>query len=173
MSRERSSLLWLWILLGVLGGGAVLACGGAGACVYFVGRGVKGAVSELEQANQREIKRRADEQQEDEAGKRNPLNVTLDQYLDDYSANEVAADQKYRGKWIKVDGEVARIAKGAVFEQMYLEIKPTSKAFLKRISCYFPEGASGELAKMSVGQKVTLIGKCKGKGGLWDCELRP
>lgn len=87
-----------------------------------------------------------------------------------YAANEVAADQRYKGKKVRVTGTV---------QQIYSDIGKGGTLTLGQaplfidVSCSFDEAAP--LARLSKGDAVTVVGRCRGKGlsrvSLESCRL--
>ncbi len=51
------------------------------------------------------------------------VEVTARQLFDDYRANEVRADEKYRGRLLHVIGRVAKVAKDLMNEQPYVDLR--------------------------------------------------
>jgi uncharacterized protein YecT (DUF1311 family) len=100
-----------------------------------------------------------------------PRKVSLDNLYNDYQANEVAADNKYRGHLLAVSGLVNRIAKD-LLDRTYLALNLEGTVFdvaAVLAPLYIPTAAT--LAK---GQAVTLI--CVGDGkvitpNLKDCAI--
>jgi 6-phosphogluconate dehydrogenase (decarboxylating) len=91
--------------------------------------------------------------------------------VDAYEANEVSADDQFKGKTVYVSGKVGDIAKD-VLDNIYIILK-TGDMEINNVQCYFDDAATA--AKLSKGQKITLKGECKGKVILnvvvEDCEL--
>ncbi|CAN7472609.1 OB-fold protein [Paraburkholderia hospita] len=100
-----------------------------------------------------------------------PKKVSLDTLYNDYQANEVAADNKYRGHLLMVSGPINRIAKD-LLDRTYLALNLERSVFdvaAVLASPYIPTAAT--LAK---GQTVTLV--CVGDGkaitpNLKDCAI--
>lgn len=90
----------------------------------------------------------------------------------DYDANEVAADEKYKGKTLAVTGIIGGIGND-VFNDPYISLNID---ILQDVNCYFDEDNKSVISKLRKGQKVTIIGVCKGKSlnimvRLSDCKL--
>jgi hypothetical protein len=85
------------------------------------------------------------------------VEVGADELFADYEANEVAADQKYKGKRLKVAGTVEGINKNA-FDSIYVEIA-TSNEFSSIHANGIPEQTAASLQK---GQQLTVV--CEGAG---------
>lgn len=88
------------------------------------------------------------------------VEVTSQQLCADYDANEISADEKYKGKTLKITGTVDNIAKDLT-DTMYVTL--TSGQPLTRTQCYFDDSAKDQLGKLTKGQALTVEGKCNGK----------
>ncbi len=87
--------------------------------------------------------------------------VTADKLIADYDANEIGADEKYKGKYVKVTGVVGSIGKD-MFDNAYITIGESDKTFF-RAQAYFKDNAEiSKAGKLSEGDKVTLIGRVTG-----------
>ena len=91
------------------------------------------------------------------------VRVTAEQLVSDYEANEVAADEKYKGRKLFVPGIVERIAKD-FFGTPYVVLEAGGKYSLTGVQCMFDDGHTGPLANLQKGQRVDVTGKCIGKG---------
>jgi len=80
--------------------------------------------------------------------------------FDDYNDNEIAADAKYKGEWIKVSGTIGRIEQGIVREP-YIALETGLGE--EGVEVVFDKANVGQLVKLTRGQRVTVIGKCTGK----------
>jgi hypothetical protein len=78
----------------------------------------------------------------------------------DYKANEIAADQKYKGRVLQVTGTVDSIAKD-ITSTMYVTLK--GDQFIGSIQCFFDDAHANQLAGLQKGMKVSVKGKCGGK----------
>jgi hypothetical protein len=79
---------------------------------------------------------------------------------EDYEANELKADEKYKGKVAEVTGEVEDISK--VFEKTSITLK--GKGLLYSINCGFESENEKEVININKGQKITIIGYIDGYG---------
>lgn len=75
-----------------------------------------------------------------------------------YADNEVAADSKFKGKVIEIQGKVSSVGKD-VLDRPYVVLK---EGFLG-LQCLFGKHDSKALAGLKKGQAVTLKCKCEGK----------
>lgn len=148
----------LKVILGVVGGVVLLGCLGVGGCIALIGLGAK---------------KQAAEDRQVAAGP--ALAITADALHSEYDANEVAADEKYKGKVLEVTGTVKEIGKD-ILDDQYVALQLPRNQFMTSVHCSFPAGASKELAQLRKGQRVTIRGKCKGFGigtvQLGECSLR-
>jgi RecG-like helicase len=76
-----------------------------------------------------------------------------------YEANEVAADNQYKGKILAVTGTVEDIAKDFL-DKPYVTLNVGT--FFQSVHCYFSGKENNILAQLKKNQRVTIIGKCDG-----------
>ena len=99
--------------------------------------------------------------------------VTSSQLFNDYQANEVAADNRYKGKQLLVTGTVASVDKGP-FGGLVLRLA-TPNQFMSAM-CRMERSEQSELAQLQKGERVRVL--CKGRGmvlgspSLDDCTFR-
>lgn len=90
----------------------------------------------------------------------------------DYERNEVAGDEKYKGKILRVSGSVDDISKD-ITDTMYITLD-AGQAF-GSVQCFFADDHTEELSGISKGQYVTIQGRCDGKLGnifLRGCSIK-
>ena len=75
-----------------------------------------------------------------------------------YEDNEVAADNDYKGKWIKISGTVESIGKD-ILDEPYVTLK-TGQYEIRNVQIYFDD--SSQLGNLRKGQNITAIGRVKG-----------
>ncbi len=93
--------------------------------------------------------------------------------LADYKANEVAADEKYKNKWLRLEGPVDKIAKD-ITDTIYVTFKSGERFEILSVQCFFDDKQKAKAAQISQGQTVAVIGKCNGKFGnvlIKSCEF--
>ena len=88
------------------------------------------------------------------------VTVSALQLFKDYDANEVAADEKYKGKMLLVDGVVTGIDKDFL-DNIVIQLKSTNQ-FMPTRATMEPSEKS-QAAKLSKGNKVKVLCKCQGK----------
>jgi hypothetical protein len=88
--------------------------------------------------------------------------TTADGMMDEYRANEVAADTRFLDKWVRVSGTVERVASG--ISEPYVVFKPGKKFSIDHVRCYFPDAQA--VVNLRPGQSVTIVGKCRGRSSL-------
>ena len=101
------------------------------------------------------------------------IKVSAIQLFEDYSANEVAADEKYKGKTLEISGMVNDIGID-ITKTMYVTFNLGRQLEIMTVQCYFDDNHKGDLAKLSKGQSVMIRGSCAGKLFhimVKDCEL--
>jgi heat shock protein HslJ len=90
-----------------------------------------------------------------------------------YEANEVTADEVFKGKTLEVTGKVDRIAKD-ILDKMYVTLKVKDYS-ITSVQCLFPDSEKEALTQLSPNKMVTIKGKCNGKFGnvlLKDCVVQ-
>lgn len=92
------------------------------------------------------------------------VEVTAKQLYADYEANEVNADDKYKGKVLHVSGTISTIGKD-VLDTPYVEFAGDSGL---GVQCMFDD--AGALGSLKKGQQLAV--RCKGDGKLGNVILR-
>jgi hypothetical protein len=92
-----------------------------------------------------------------------------------YEANEVAADEKFKGKLIEVTGVIDSIAKD-ILGDPYLTLGSGKDFEIAHVQAMFPASAAKQLAGLRKGQTITVQCDCAGKvmnviGK--DCGVKP
>ena len=101
------------------------------------------------------------------ASSEEPVVVEVTELVEAYFRNELAADQKYRGKSVKITSVpevIGRDADGRPYVGMYriqrinpLEMHPPA------LRCYLSPSGEAQVANLKPGQPVAFQGVCKGK----------
>lgn len=86
--------------------------------------------------------------------------LSANQLYRDYKDNEVAADQKYKGRIVVVSGTIQSIGKD-ILDQAYIVIG--GEGFLDGVQCMFTKGEESSVARLSNGQRVAVKGEVSGK----------
>jgi hypothetical protein len=87
--------------------------------------------------------------------------------VDEYAANEVAADRAYKGKLVSVTGVVEDIGKD-ILGTMYVTVSAgdgKSRDLFNCVQCMFGNEWGEHLAKLARGRRLTVCGTCDGKLG--------
>ena len=87
------------------------------------------------------------------------ITISAIRLYEDYKANEVAADEKYKGKILQVTGVVGNIGKDIV-GIMYISLKTND--LIGSVQCMFAGEHKERISQISKGTKVTIKGKCSG-----------
>lgn len=85
--------------------------------------------------------------------------VPINRLISDYDANEMRADELYKGDLLRVSGIVSDIRSSDIAGNPYVLIK-SPEIFAPVIKCVFKD--SNRLLKYSEGDKITVIGICTG-----------
>jgi amino acid permease len=89
------------------------------------------------------------------------IKVTATTLSNDYSANEVSADQKYKTNLVEISGIVYSIGKD-ILDTPYVSLKGDQYGVMN-IQCMFSKNNETELAQVTKGQNITLLGTVSGK----------
>jgi hypothetical protein len=89
------------------------------------------------------------------------LHVSAMALVDDYKNNEVAADEKYKGKTLKVNGFIGDIKKD-ITDTMYVILQSGGEYELRNVQCFFADSEKEKLTQLSKGQVITVEGRCDG-----------
>ncbi|MFA5750782.1 MAG: hypothetical protein WC898_00625 [Candidatus Paceibacterota bacterium] len=89
------------------------------------------------------------------------IKVSATTLSNDYSANEVSADQKYKTNLVEISGIVYSIGKD-ILDTPYVSLKGDQYGVMN-IQCMFSKNNETELAQVTKGQNITLSGTVSGK----------
>ena len=89
------------------------------------------------------------------------LRIEARQIVADYTANEVLADQKYKGKLIEVTGAIDSISKD-LFDRPFVTVGSGEELELT-VQCSLRNDQEGNAAKLFKGETVRVRGHCGGK----------
>ena len=85
------------------------------------------------------------------------LKVSAVKLYNDYNANEIAADEKYKGKIIEVTGIIRDIGND-IMDNAYITL--VGDQYFGDIQCYFSE--KSVVVSLSKGKRITVMGSCSG-----------
>ena len=85
------------------------------------------------------------------------LSVNSKTLYKDYSGNEIAADDKYKGKIIQVNGTIRDIGND-IMDDAYVTL--IGDEFFGDIQCYFNDKSN--VIDLKKGQRITVVGYCDG-----------
>ncbi len=85
------------------------------------------------------------------------VSVNSKKLFSDYSNNEIAADDRYKGKIIQVSGTIRDIGND-LMDEAYITL--IGDEFFGDIQCFFPDKSN--LVNVKKGQKVSVVGYCDG-----------
>jgi hypothetical protein len=106
-----------------------------------------------------------------------PVAVKADDLIKTYKANEIAADEKYRGKLLEVSGRLTDIAETLGSLQADLGVSSSKDTEFVTVKCVFAEAERPKLSKLQKGTNVTFLGTGDGMTaglyvGLTDCTVK-
>lgn len=112
------------------------------------------------------------EPQGEQKNEEETIKVTAEQLYSEYKENEVAADQKYKGKMLEVSGTINNIGKDIV-DNMYITLD--TGELIASVQCYFKKSEEETVAGLKKGQEVTVVGKGDGfllNAQVKDCKIK-
>ena len=89
------------------------------------------------------------------------VSVPVQQLLLEYKANEVAADQKYKGKRVRTTGIVDEIKKDFL-DSIYVTIGTGAEFEIPSVQCYFDKSLANKAAALTKGQTISVDCDCDG-----------
>lgn len=100
------------------------------------------------------------------------IDITAANLYKAYDENELAADDKYKGKILRVSGKVGNIDQG-MFDSLYVTLD-TGDYNIFSVQCFFEDSERQKLTALKKGGKATIVGRCEGWSGnitLKDCTI--
>lgn len=79
----------------------------------------------------------------------------------EYEKNEVAADNKYKGKTVRITGRINDIAKG-ILDEIYITFDMPGQWDIRTVQCFFSDAHNEEISKLNKGQTITIQGTVDG-----------
>lgn len=134
--------------------------GGLKFVLVIVLLGVIGATTDfstLPRAERVDVSRPAEEQAQGEEA----IKISAVQLSEEYNANKVAADAKYKGKTLEISGVIDNIGKDIV-DTPYVTLKGRELS-LFGVQCMFGKTDEPKLATLSKGRNITLRGEMSGE----------
>lgn len=95
--------------------------------------------------------------------------ITAKQLIAEYVANEVSADNNFKGKTFYVSGTITDVKKD-IMGKIYVTLHGDD--LIRKVQCFFEDAETA--AKLSKGMEVTFMGNCKGlmmNVLMKDCKL--
>jgi len=100
------------------------------------------------------------------------ISVTAAQLIQAYDANELSADQKYKGKVAKITGKVSSIQK--MMGSSFITLGSGKDFEVISVQAFFDESQEGKLASLQKGQQLTVQCTIDGKSmniGVRECTF--
>lgn len=135
----------------------LIGCGGCAAMSLFMmlAMGTCTAVGVREVAKEQKAGEQKIETQEAD------VKINAWQLLSEYKSNEVAADQKYKGKILEVSGIVGDIKKD-ILDDLYVTLGSGGRFEMQQVRCSFQKKYTERLASLRKHSRLTVRGRCKG-----------
>lgn len=90
------------------------------------------------------------------------IKISSTQLYKEYAANEIKADELYKGKFLEVNGSVTSIAKG-LMNDMYITLEWDQ--FIGSVQCMLKSSEKDKAIQLAEGKNVTVKGTNWGKLG--------
>ena len=81
--------------------------------------------------------------------------------LADYKGNEVAADNRWKGKTVRIQGLVGEIKKD-LMDSIYVTIGTGADFEMQTVQCFAADGQSDGFAQLKKGARITMKGRVDG-----------
>jgi hypothetical protein len=91
------------------------------------------------------------------------VTVKAGDLLKEYNGNALAADSKYKGKLIQVQGKFAKASKAPLLGYAVTLVPDDGDLDLAGVQCFIVEAAEAEVAKIQPGTMITMVGTCDGQ----------
>ena len=88
------------------------------------------------------------------------IEMSWETLIDEYEANQIAADEKYKGKNIKLTGSISDFERDFMSDDPWIIFE---KSFMKRVVMVFDKSDEEQISTLSKGDSVTIVGKCDGE----------
>jgi hypothetical protein len=90
-----------------------------------------------------------------------PIAVTAVQICADYGTNQIAADEKWKGKRVAVTGTISNIGKDFM-DDSFVALSDGQEFSLGGLQANFGKGSNDVIGQLRKGQKVTIEGTVEG-----------
>lgn len=101
------------------------------------------------------------------------LKVAADTLYQEYEANQIKADEKYKGRTLSISGTVQAIGND-ILDEPYIMLRSTND--ITGVQCMFFTSDKSLLAPLHKGDNVTVVGRCNGyllNVLIQECSLVP
>lgn len=102
------------------------------------------------------------------------IEVSVEQILKEYEENEVAADNKYKGKKVAISGVVDSVSKD-IIDDTYIKIDTGEKYEAFGAQCYIADTQFERVAELKPGDRITITGYVSSYSlniVITDCEIQ-
>lgn len=120
------------------------------------------------------VKEGATTQEQEEVVAEEALEVNVQEFIDDFDKNQLAAEEKHSGKLVKLTSYIDNISED-ILGTPFLSLKPAPDEYYfdTSIQCYFKD--KSELTSLENGQQVTISGRVDtqelGIISIKDCQV--
>lgn len=106
------------------------------------------------------------------------IEVTAQELIDAYEENQLNADEKYEGEEMAITGFVEDIGENFIGQQ-YVTLNNGDDSTVRLVQCFldrYDDDCMEAAKQLKVGDKITIIGVCEGRGTfnvcLADCTIK-
>lgn len=104
-----------------------------------------------------------------------PIYISASELYNEYKDNEVAADMKYKGKIVVVNGIVGEVGKDIV-DTPYISLTGGGQYEITKVQCMFSDKDLNRLATISKGSSISIQGTCTWGKLFWpllqNCSIK-
>lgn len=90
------------------------------------------------------------------------MEITVEELLATYTADEAAAEDKFKDKVLKITGTVGRIEVRDYLDFDYINLTNAEGNILEHVRCFFAKESGPELNQLEIGQRITVQGTYDG-----------
>jgi len=126
--------------------------------IIIVLAGIGSAMSKKEAAQEADTKARVAKDTEA---------VSAEAIFKAYKDNEVGADERFKGKFVKIEGVVSNIGKD-ILDDIYVTFEVPRSLF--EVQAYFDPKEKGAVAQLAKGQRITVV--CMGEGKVLNVLMK-
>lgn len=91
-----------------------------------------------------------------------PIPISTVELYDEYSKNEINADQKFKGKILYITGTVTDISRDVFSDNPCISLDSGDAFGFYPVYCFFSKSEENSLTELTAGDEISIVGKCTG-----------